>query len=179
MINPSDFVRLALDPTRLAILGRAAVGPVEAATLADELGILRKDVLVGIARLREAGLLMEDNALNREVLREIAIALPEDMAVDPAVVDGPWSTEEVQVLSRFFQGSKLTSIPANRTKRLVVLERLAMEFEPGIRYQERQVNLTLQMFHPDFAALRRYMVDDGLLTRADGVYWRSGGRTAN
>ena len=71
----------------------------------------------------------------------------------------------------------MTSIPANRGKRLVVLERLAMEFEPGMRYPERQVNLTLQMFHPDYAALRRYMVDDGLLTRADGFYWRSGGRT--
>jgi hypothetical protein len=35
----------------------------------------------------------------------------------------------------------------------------------------------LQLFHPDFAALRRYLVDEGFLTREDGVYWRSGGRT--
>jgi hypothetical protein len=24
--------------------------------------------------------------------------------------------------------------------------------------------------------LRRYLVDEGFLTRADGVYWRTGGR---
>lgn len=177
MINPSDFVRLTVDPVRLAILGRAASGPVEATSLAGELDVHLKQVLSGIVRLREAGLLTDENTLDRGALRELARSLPDDVAVDPAVVDGPWSSEEVQVLSRFFEGSKLTSIPANHTKRLVVLERLAMEFEPGLRYQERQVNLMLQMFHPDFAALRRYLVDDGLLTRADGVYWRSGGRT--
>ena len=177
MITPSDYVRLTLDPTRLAILGMAAAGPVDVGTLAAGLGVHLKDVRQGVGRLREAGLLTEENTLNRGALRELAVALPDEAGVDPAVVDGPWSPEEVQVLARFFQGSRLTSIPANRGKRLVVLERLAMEFEPGLRYPERQVNLTLQMFHPDYAALRRYMVDDGLLTRAEGVYWRSGGRT--
>lgn len=176
MTTPSDFVRLALDPLRLAILGAAASGPVDAAEVAERMGTHTKDALIGLNRLREAGLLSDDNCLNREALRELAIALPTETAADPAVVDGPWSAEEVEVLARFFQGSKLKSIPTNRAKRLTVLERLAMEFEPGLRYEERQVNLALQMFHPDYAALRRYLVDDGFLTRADGVYWRSGGR---
>jgi hypothetical protein len=29
--------------------------------------------------------------------------------------------------------------------------------------------------HPDYAALRRYLVDAGFLDRAGGEYWRSGG----
>ena len=37
------------------------------------------------------------------------------------------------------------------------------------------VNDILVAFHPDYAALRRYLVDDGFLDRADNVYWRSGG----
>jgi len=64
-----------------------------------------------------------------------------------------------------------------QAKQLVMLERLAQEFELGIRYEERDVSFRLQIFHPDYAALRRYLVDEGLLTRADGVYWRSGGRS--
>jgi hypothetical protein len=67
-------------------------------------------------------------------------------------------------------------IPASRAKRLLVLERLVQEFEPGLRYDEREVNFTLQLFHPDYASLRRYLVDEGFLTRAEGVYWRTGGR---
>ncbi|NNK91836.1 MAG: DUF2087 domain-containing protein, partial [Acidimicrobiia bacterium] len=68
-------------------------------------------------------------------------------------------------------------IPTQHAKRLIVLERLAQEFEPGLRYREQEVNFTLQLFHADYAALRRYLVDEGYLTRADGVYWRTGGRT--
>jgi hypothetical protein len=29
--------------------------------------------------------------------------------------------------------------------------------------------------HPDFAALRRHLVDEAFMDRAGGVYWRAGG----
>lgn len=77
---------------------------------------------------------------------------------------------------RFFAGERLTEIPAQRGKRLVVLERLALEFEPGRHYGEAEVNAILGRFHPDHATLRRELVDEGLLDRAQSVYWRSGGR---
>jgi hypothetical protein len=56
-----------------------------------------------------------------------------------------------------------------------VLDWLAQRFEPGRRYSEETVNLVISRVHPDTAALRRYLVDDGLLSREGGVYWRSGG----
>lgn len=69
----------------------------------------------------------------------------------------------------------LTDIPTRLRKRLVVLDHLAQEFEPGEKYDETAVNARLRAFHPDVAALRRYLVDEGFLDRADGLYWRSGG----
>ena len=70
---------------------------------------------------------------------------------------------------------RLTSIPARHAKRLVVLDHLAQRFEPGRRYEEVEVNRTLREVHDDVAALRRYLVEDGFLSREAGVYWRSGG----
>jgi hypothetical protein len=69
----------------------------------------------------------------------------------------------------------LTSIPTRIRKRLVVLDLLSQEFEPGERYDETEVNNRLRPFHADVAALRRYLVEEGFLDRAEGVYWRSGG----
>src|SRR3954467_10266129 len=69
----------------------------------------------------------------------------------------------------------LTSIPTKIRKRLVILDLLAQQFEPGERYDETEVNNRLRPFHPDVAALRRYLVEEGFLDRAEGVYWRSGG----
>ena len=66
-------------------------------------------------------------------------------------------------------------MPAKRSRRRLLLDQIAQAFEPGVRYPEQQVSLFLGTLHPDYAALRRYLVDEELLTRADGLYWRSGG----
>lgn len=70
---------------------------------------------------------------------------------------------------------RLHTIPSKRAKLLVVLDHVAQAFEPGRVYPEAEVDETLRRFHPDHAALRRYLVDDLFLTREDGRYWRSGG----
>ena len=176
MADPTGFLRLAVDPTRLGILGAAALGPVDPHALASQLDLPVKKVLAQLARLQQAGLISEDRTLDLAGLRAAREALPSVEEAAGSVVDGPWSTEETSVLRAFFKGDRLDQIPASRSKRLIVLERLVQEFEPGLRYDERHVNLKLQLFHPDYAALRRYLVDEGMLTRSDGVYWRSGGR---
>jgi hypothetical protein len=81
-----------------------------------------------------------------------------------------------QVLRTFFDDEgRLTSIPAKHAKRLVVLDRLAQLFEPGERYPETEINRRLRGAHEDVAALRRYLVDEGFLSRDGGTYWRTGG----
>ena len=62
---------------------------------------------------------------------------------------------------------RLHTIPSKRSKLLVVLDFLAQAFEPGLRYPESRVNEILSEFHPDHAALRRYLVENGFLDRAD------------
>ena len=81
-----------------------------------------------------------------------------------------------RVLGSFIDAEgRLHTIPTRRAKRLVILDHLAQEFEPGRLYPEVEVVEILTRFHPDHAALRRYLVDDQFLTRRDGVYWRAGG----
>ncbi len=83
---------------------------------------------------------------------------------------------ENRVLSNFLtDDGRLRTIPAKHSKLLVVLDHLAQEFEPGRTYSEPEVNEKLQRFHPDFAALRRYLVENDFMTREDSMYWRSGG----
>ena len=80
-----------------------------------------------------------------------------------------------KVLATFFREGRLQQIPRAQAKRRIVLDFLAGHFEPGTRYAEREVNDILRAFHPDTAALRRYLVDDEFLERRDAVYWRAGG----
>jgi hypothetical protein len=70
---------------------------------------------------------------------------------------------------------RIVTMPARRAKRLVLLGHVAGLFEVGVRYQEGEVNRKLRALHEDYAALRRYLVDEGFLSRDHGEYWRTGG----
>jgi hypothetical protein len=76
------------------------------------------------------------------------------------------------------EDGRLLGIPRRRAARLAVLDRLANEFQPGLRYSEDKVNVALSRFHPDYCALRRLLVEEEFLDRRDGIYWRIGGTFA-
>ncbi len=95
--------------------------------------------------------------------------------VDPADPADPVAREREKVLSAYLDGGRLTSMPRPGRKRRIVLEYLVTQFEPGVHYSEAAVNAILRASHHDVAALRRYLVEEDLLDRAGGEYWRSGG----
>jgi hypothetical protein len=78
-------------------------------------------------------------------------------------------------LRGFLRDGRIDAIPAKRSRRLQLLAEVAQVFEPGVRYSERQVNDVLGALHPDYAAMRRYLIDEQLMDRAGGEYWRIGG----
>jgi hypothetical protein len=85
------------------------------------------------------------------------------------------ATDDLTIVDRFLVDGRLAMMPTRRAKRRVVLDYIARCFEPGVRYPEKEVDVVLRAFHDDFAALRRYLIDEDLLSRENGVYWRSGG----
>jgi hypothetical protein len=80
-------------------------------------------------------------------------------------------------LQGFLRDGKLDHLPAKWSRRRQLLMQVAQAFEPGIRYPEREVNRRLAAIHPDYAMMRRYLVDEQLMDRAGGCgeYWRAGG----
>jgi hypothetical protein len=166
------------DPERLAIVGLLARGAASATELAGALDLSIHRIRRHLTRLSSAGVVRvgadrHTYALDLEGLRDAAreAGPPREAGLALGAID----EDEEAVLRTYFRAGRLTEIPAKRSTRLVILTRLALEFEPGIRYSEAEVNETLTRFHDDYAALRRYLVDDGLMSRDHGVYWRSGG----
>lgn len=173
---PIDVLRALLDPIRLRVLGAALDESVSVADLSARTGLEPRDVAAAVGYLRGVGLLEADGKVDQEVLRSVARELPSDRGRLGEPVTGPWSEHEAEVLGRFFDGGRLVEIPQSATKRRLVLEKIAQDFEPGRRYTERDVNFRIQLVHADYAAIRRYLVDEGFVDRAEGSYWRIGGR---
>jgi hypothetical protein len=75
-----------------------------------------------------------------------------------------------------FRRGRIVAIPRTPELRLSLLRHLAGRFERGRTYREPEVNAVLHEAHDDHVALRRYLVDEGLLVRsADGATYRRAG----
>ena len=80
-----------------------------------------------------------------------------------------------RVLENFLDArQRLITIPAQRKKRLAMLRWLVEDFQPGRSYSEAEVNRIISRRHPDFATLRRHLVDEEHMQRSRGIYWRTG-----
>ena len=75
----------------------------------------------------------------------------------------------------FVRDGRIVAMPARPARRRLLLDCVAQAFEPGLRYPEAVVDDVLRQLCEDHAVLRRYLVDEGFLSRQAGLYWRSGG----
>jgi hypothetical protein len=82
--------------------------------------------------------------------------------------------ERNEIVARFFgEDRKLARFPKREKDRVIVLREIAKVFKPGVKYSEEQTNENLRKFHDDYALLRRYLIEYGLIDRRpDGsCYW--------
>ena len=176
-ISSRELVRLLADSERRRVVAALVLGATTLAEVARATGLDARGAGRALARLVDAGLVVVDDDGRHHLLQEAftLAARAEAPAEDDDGEHAGEPPERARVLRAFVRDGRLVAIPAVHSKRLVVLDRLAQEFEPGRRYSERMVNLILGRWHPDTAALRRYLVDEGFLDREGGEYWRAGG----
>jgi len=176
--GPEALVGLLAEESRLKVVSAVVLGATSDQQIVDATGLDPKTVRKALDRLIRGGLV--DAGLDRRL--RVATQTFKDAAQRAAATRPRPRPEELgatadqaNVLRNYLVDGKLSQIPAARTKRLVVLDFLAGQFEPGRIYPEEQANYLLGRFHPDYAALRRYLVEEELLERKDGFYWRTGG----
>ena len=177
--EPRALLALLAEPDRLRALAAVALGAGTLAEVAERAGLEPRAAARALSRLVAGGLLDGEAGKGYRVRTEALRAA----AIPPAAEAEHDEGEGDEVLRRFVHNGRLLAMPAAHGKRQVVLDHLAGLFEPGRRYPEPEVNELLGRYHPDYALLRRYLVDDGFLDRADEkagsrtvkVYWRTGG----
>jgi hypothetical protein len=174
-----NFFKILGHETRLQIVGLLANQERSVGELAQALGLTEPTVSHHLAMMKELGLVGVRAKGTTRIYRLDASFL-ERMSCDifsPAnltqLASGQTEeSSEQKLLQTFIENGKIKEIPARRQKRLVVLQWLVNQFELGRRYPEAEINERLKQLHPDHAALRRYLVENGLMQREAGFYWR-------
>jgi hypothetical protein len=173
-----SFMKSLADAERLKIAGLLGVEALTANQVAERLGMKPAEVAHHLEVLASAGLAhKEGNAyrLDSQALEKLTRRVLAQSHPPAPEYEGDEFT--VRTLRAYIsRDGTLNSIPNQHKKLMVILSHLVKNFEPGVQYPENQVNQTLRRFHEDTAALRRYMVDNGLLKREKGIYWRVEGQ---
>ncbi|MEM7324310.1 MAG: DUF2087 domain-containing protein [Actinomycetota bacterium] len=175
-LDARRLVGLLADPTRRRVVAALILGAGSAAEVADQTGLTMREVVDAMERLTTAGLvetLGDGNVLLLAQAFERAARAEAPAKADTAFPDE--TEERRRVLDTALRDGRLIQMPTKRSKRLILLDHLVQRFEPGERYSEKQVNAMLSSVDADVAALRRYLVDEAMLDRGDGEYWRIGG----
>ncbi|SDS83515.1 hypothetical protein SAMN04489752_2641 [Brevibacterium siliguriense] len=78
-----------------------------------------------------------------------------------------------KTLKTFMPDGRIVSIPTKRRALVIVLIEVLAALDPDRVYDEKQLGAILGEFHPDFALLRRELIDYRLLGRNPhtGEYW--------
>jgi hypothetical protein len=174
-VTPTALCGLLAESDRLRVFAAVVLGARTPSAVESATGLPARVVEPAIRRLQQGGLLgvaggelAASAETFKDAVRTAAVPAGPQPRLDP-------DRQRDLVLRTFINDGRLTQIPAAQGKRMVVLEHIVSSFEPGVRYPEREVDAILRAWHDDHAALRRYLVDGGLLSRDSNVYWRSGG----
>jgi predicted transcriptional regulator len=183
--KPEDLLSLLkalADKNRLKIIGLLVQRPHAVEEISKTLHLGASTISHHLSVLNKAGLISGKTrgyynvySLHTNPLQETAKRFLKHESLMKLAVESTSDTYERKVLAAFTTPEgKIKAFPMQEKKYLVLVRYVLQEFEPGIRYSEKQVNQMLSRFNKDTARLRRSLVEYKFMERegGGGKYWR-------
>lgn len=174
-----QFFKVLGNESRLKILGLLANQERSVGELAEFLNLREPTVSHHLAAMKEIGLVevrAEGNVriyrLETHALEKMSKDLFSQESLSTLAASEAGDSWEQKVFRTYVADGRLKQIPTQYKKRMVILRWLVTKFEMDARYTEKEVSERLKQYHPDYAALRRYLVETRLMQRENGIYWR-------
>jgi hypothetical protein len=177
-VRPEGLIGLLAEPERLRVFAALVLGAGSTKELRESTGLDQRAIGTALRKLAAGGL-VERRADGCYQPVVDAFKQAARTAAPPAEQHG-YADERIEaVLRAFVRDGRLVGVPAQASRRRMLLEHVVQSFEPGRDYTEREVNAILRAWTEgggvDHVSLRRYLVDEALLSRAANNYRRSGG----
>ena len=179
MENSVKLFKALSDASRIKILVTLLDSPMYVELLAERLELTASTVSFHLKKLEEVGLVTKHKdqyyiiyEIYRPVLEQSIASLITANAKEQTLEDAREEAYRKKVIDTFFKFNALKSIPVQRKKRRIILEKMLESFEIDRNYTEKEVNSIISTFHEDFATLRREFINEQLMARENGIYRR-------
>lgn len=174
--NVELFKALA-DKSRLLILNTLSQKPGYVEELAETIDLSPSTVSFHLSKLEKSGLIHKKKdqyytifTLNEDILKNslsdfITIETDEEREQKDRNIK-----YKQKIISTFFENGKLKQIPTQKKKRQIILLEIAKQFDAKKVYSEQEISKEIAAFHEDYCSIRRYMIEEHLLERNEGMY---------
>lgn len=134
-------------------------------------------------KAKQAKLYLAIFEITEKAMIERKAKVPEDDLVNihsgAKMVDDRYfisTSEEDKILSGVFeslQPLKLKVFSPKEKKKIVILRKIAEQFEKDRKYSEKEINAILKTIFEDYATIRRYLIEYGFMERTNDCkeYW--------
>ena len=171
------FVKALASAERLRIIGLLSREPMGTKEIAVALGVHPSDVVRHLEQLTASGVVGEAEGVYELDEKAIEALTRRHLQGKRPIYDAKDEEQDNvrKVLKNYLHADgTLKQIPPMGNKLLIILNFVVDAFDFDANYTEKEVNTILRRFHLDTAALRRYLVDHGLMARDSygTKYWR-------
>lgn len=167
------------DKSRLLILKCLVKEPMYVELLSKRLQLTPSTISFHLKKLEDADIVQSYKeqyytvySINENVLKYSIIDIIKEEASEESLQNQREEQYKKKVVDNFFKYGKLKSIPVQRKKKLIILEKIASAFDIGKKYSEKEVNIIIADFHDDFCTIRRDLISEKIFERENGVYKR-------
>lgn len=181
-MTETDAIKLfkcLADKSRLQILKSLIQEDMYVERLAERLGLTPATISFHLKKLEDANAVTSYKeqyytmyTLKKEVFMTSIIDIIKEESDEAREQQEREEAYRQKVITSFFEYGKLKTIPAQRKKKLIILEEILKNFEKDRIYTEQEVNETIQRYHEDYCTLRRDMISEKMMKREGTNYQR-------
>ncbi|MDQ0207908.1 DUF2087 domain-containing protein [Alkalicoccobacillus murimartini] len=173
-----NFHKVMGDTTRIQIISLLKQGPLHGQAIAGKLGLKPPTISHHMAKLKEIDVVKQVRDKNtiyyhlkEKTLYALAMAVTKIGESDMNKEFEVTQDEQSSIIKNFFTDqNKLKVFPAQRKKKLVVLEYMIRGLKEGESYEEKEINAHIKTYYDDYATIRREWIMCLFMNRNDGIY---------
>jgi len=176
-----EFFKALADAIRLKIIGLLAQDEYPVEQIAEMLDLRPSTVSHHLSKLSKAGLVSARSEsyyniyrLEKRVLEEMSQRILSRETLPAVTADVDMDAYDRKVINTFCdEDGRIKQFPAQQKKFEAILRYVVKEFDPGVRYTEKEVSEILSRFSDNYASLRRGLIEYKLMGReaGGGAYW--------
>lgn len=173
-----EIMKSLADSSRLQVLNSLMEKAQYVEELAHRLNLAVSTVSFHLKKLEKAGLITKTKEqyyfvyrINEELFNLSLRQLTSFNNIDKYIQDERIGKYREKVLKTFIKKGRLSKIPVQHKKKLIILDEFASKFKSGKKYEEEKVDSIINQVYGDHCTIRRLLIEEGMMKRDRQYYW--------